>query len=1353
MQKLNLFLKSLLLIILMAIVSTTNAQTGLNFQGVARSNNNVILASQAITIRLSILQGSANGNVEYTETRRVTTNAQGLFNSVIGSSGALTTVGNFANINWSLTPKFLRIEMDPAAGSNFIVMGTTQIETVPYAEFAKTVNASGITGILPVTLGGTGVNSLNGLKTALSLDNVSNTSDLNKPVSSAVQAALNLKENSSNKSTSVTLGTSDELFPTQKAVKAYVDAQVSTVTIPDANATTRGRIQLAGDLGGTASLPTVPGLALKANLASPTFTGTVNGITKAMVGLGNADNTSDINKPISAIQQTALDAKSPLVSPAFTGVPTAPTATSGTNTTQIATTAFVISTNAINANLTGDVTSEGNATTVKSINGVSLSGLASGLLKNTTTTGVPSIAIPGTDYLTPTGNAATATRLATARNINGVAFDGTANVTIAADASTLTGNLLNSTVTGSSLTSLGTLTNLTISNKAIVGTSSSSVSSAILETNSTTQGLLPPRMTYRQRMLISSPVAGLTIWCSNCGTSGQMQVYNGTLWTDMVGGTSLTANPEITTTTPKNITSTSATSGGEITSDGGNTITARGIVWGTSNNPTISLTTKTTLSGTTGIFTSNMTGLTINTQYYVRAYATTSLGTTYGSQNAFTTIGLPVVASTTTVSSITGTTATSGGNITSDGGGAITARGVVWSTTTNPTIALSTRTTDAGNTGTFTSNLTGLTAGTLYYVRAYATNNGGTSYGPEVTFSTRSLPIVSTSSVTNITSSTATSGGNLTNDGGSTITEKGVCWSTSPNPTIADSRTNNGVTAGTYTSNLTGLLPLTLYYVRAYATNTAGTAYGPQVSFTTLSTPPADVTSTTGKIWLDRNLGASRVATSATDASAFGDLYQWGRGTDGHQSRTSTKTNGIVTTNTPGDALFIFSSSFYLFDWRSPQNDGLWQGVNGVNNPCPTGYRLPTDAEWTAEIATWSSSNSAGAFASPLKLTNTLFRDYGNGNIPATVIGDPGYYWTSTISAPDATFTGKNARYLFFNTARAEIQSFPRAAGLAVRCIKDYIANPPTVAATTAATNVTATSATSGGNVTNDGGGVITARGVVWSTTTNPTITLSTKTTDAGTTGTFTSTLTGLTGGTQYFVRAYATNSGGTTYGTQITFTTLDANSVVTGTGRTWMDRNLGATLVATSQFDVNALGDLYQWGRRTDGHEKRTSSTTVIQSSGDVPGNALFIRGGSSGNFDNPYDWRVTPNNNLWQSTGINNPCPVGFRIPTQAEWVAEIATWGTSRNAQGAFASPLKLTIGGFRDSQVGSINNVATTSTDGIGFYWSNANSTSAPGVSMALQLRPKQQPNNPADVGQAEMVGYARAHGMSVRCIKD
>ena len=190
-------------------------------------------------------------------------------------------------------------------------------------------------------------------------------------------------------------------------------------------------------------------------------------------------------------------------------------------------------------------------------------------------------------------------------------------------------------------------------------------------------------------------------------------------------------------------------------------------------------------------------------------------------------------------------------------------------------------------------------------------------------------------------------------------------------------------------------------------------------------TAVVDVTTSTGKTWMDRNLGATQVATSSTDANSYGDLYQWGRGADGHQCRTSATTSTLSSTDQPGHGDFILTFS----DWRSSANTNLWQGVNGVNNPCPSGYRIPTETELDAERLSWSSSNnSAGAFASPLKLPLAGYRGISNGSLYN--VGTSGSYWSSAVSS---TFS----RSLYFNSSDAFMDLNHRALGFSVRCLKN----------------------------------------------------------------------------------------------------------------------------------------------------------------------------------------------------------------------------------------------------------------------------------------------------------------------------
>jgi len=352
------------------------------------------------------------------------------------------------------------------------------------------------------------------------------------------------------------------------------------------------------------------------------------------------------------------------------------------------------------------------------------------------------------------------------------------------------------------------------------------------------------------------------------------------------------------------------------------------------------------------------TGLSPYTNYTYRVYSFNAAGNsiTYSNEFSISTGGVPVL-STNTIDSITYTTAKSGGNITNDGRSPVTARGVVWSTSPNPTISLSTKTIDGSGSGTFISRISGLNRGTSYYLRAYATNANGTGYGNEQIFLTNvSLPTVTTTIVTSIGDSTAISGGNVTDDGGSPVTERGVVWSRSPNPiVIMPTKTIDGSGTGSFTSNITGLIAPTSYRVRAYATNSVGTAYGDELAFVTVVAPYSytqgpnvtdvdgnsypSITTNCGQTWTTKNLNVSRyrngdIIPQVTDTAIWRDL------TTGAWCYYSNNTaNGVVYGK--------------LYNWYA---------VNDIRGLAPTGWHIPSLTEWNKFIKCidWNASDTIG---------------------------------------------------------------------------------------------------------------------------------------------------------------------------------------------------------------------------------------------------------------------------------------------------------------------------------------------------------------------------------------------------------
>ena len=282
------------------------APGGQNAPGV--NVTNVPMVNKSICLQFSFID--ASDMIEYREEVTLRTDEFGMVNITIGQ-GTQTAgyASNFQNIVWStVLQKKLQVELDPTGLCNqFEEISNQPIAFVPFANAAST--AGNVSGVVALQNGGTGATNANDARANLSIDNVDNTSDLNKPISTDTQTALDLKENTVNKSTSVTLGNSDDLYPTQNAVKTYVDTQVTSATIADADATTKGKIQLAGDLGGTAALPTVPGLANKENAVNKSATTTL-GTSDVLFPTQNAvktyvdTNITAVNNATSALQAT-----------------------------------------------------------------------------------------------------------------------------------------------------------------------------------------------------------------------------------------------------------------------------------------------------------------------------------------------------------------------------------------------------------------------------------------------------------------------------------------------------------------------------------------------------------------------------------------------------------------------------------------------------------------------------------------------------------------------------------------------------------------------------------------------------------------------------------------------------------------------------------------------------------------------------------------------------------------------------------------------------------------------------------------------------------------------------------------
>jgi uncharacterized protein (TIGR02145 family) len=527
------------------------------------------------------------------------------------------------------------------------------------------------------------------------------------------------------------------------------------------------------------------------------------------------------------------------------------------------------------------------------------------------------------------------------------------------------------------------------------------------------------------------------------GSSGQFLIFCDGVPTWSWGG----CLPRVTTTAASSVTLTGAITGGDVTSDGGSPVTGRGSAYGKVQNPTIA--DSTTSDGTgTGVFTSTLIGLTASTNYFVRAYATNSVGTIYGNEESFTTSApTPPQLTTTTVSSVTLTGAITGGDVTSDGGSPVTGRGSAYGIHPNPTTSDST-TSDGTGTGVFTSILRGLTASTNYFVRAYATNSVGTVYGNEESFTTSAPtpPQLTTTTVSSVTWIGAMTGGDVSSDGGSPVTGRGSAYGIVQNPNTADNTTSDGTGTGVFTSTLIGLTASTNYYVRAYATNSVGTAYGNEVSFMTESLPGVrcpgtpTVTDIDGNVyntvqignqcWTLTNLKVSKYVNGATIPTGLSS------------SEWSTTTSGA-----------------YAIYNNDPVKDGLFgklynhYTVKDSRGLCPSGWRVPSDADLSTLVDQlgvpmnaggalkstgiqpaawgWASPNTGATNSSGFTALPGGVRGFSGGFSSLTSSGS---FWSS-----DGNGTGLSSNAWYRNVIYANSTIYRstnyRSTGMSVRCV------------------------------------------------------------------------------------------------------------------------------------------------------------------------------------------------------------------------------------------------------------------------------------------------------------------------------
>ena len=745
----------LLTAILLTNMVWAQAPEKMSYQAVIRGTDNILYTNQDVGMQIGILQGSASGDLLYLENHTPTTNKNGLISIEIGAGSSVS--GSFADIDWSKGPYFILTMTDPTGGTNYSITGTSQLLSVPYALHAQT--AENITGEITVT----------------ETDPLFISS-----IASTITATDTAKWNQSNTTAGAQLDSAGIATMGYVAGPKTIDTKLDETAV-DAFVANNGYLTQEKDSSVTNEIE-LPTGGNSGQILSTDGSGTYSWIDAGAGGLV-ADAINDGTTTVAPSQNAVFDGlalKAPIADAIFTGTPTAPTAASGTNTTQIATTAFVQSAAASDINGLSDalvesgsiyIGSDPSSTTDDASSNTSLGGTALDAI----TTGDFNVAI-GSNAL----SANTTGQYNAASGTNALYSNTTGSQNTASGS-----NALYSNTTGGSNVAFGN----SASYRSTTGNWNTSVGYQALSDNTTGDHnvALGSNALYANTTSDYNVAIGSNALSAN--TTGSRNVVSGHDAGDLIttGSNNVilgnSADPSANNATNQIVIGYNATGIGDnkavignssvtdvyMSQDAGATVHAGALnLGGTATATTFSGDFNGTINTATTAATQSSGDN--STKIATTAYADAVLqpGTATGQMNywngsAWVVVApgtslpgnqaqtlvfcngvptwgtcpavVPTLSSTTAASSITETTSSNGGVISNDGGASVTARGVAWSTSTAPTISDS-YTTDGTGTGTFTSSLTGLSGSTTYYVRAYATNSAGTAYGAEVSFTT-----------------------------------------------------------------------------------------------------------------------------------------------------------------------------------------------------------------------------------------------------------------------------------------------------------------------------------------------------------------------------------------------------------------------------------------------------------------------------------------------------------------------------------------------------------------------------------------------------------------------------------------